>query len=221
MFCCYLGLLAKNYHTGRLPIIKVTNVANNLLEEVINYLPGQKILYLYSDLESFLISNLKKPRDTQLKMPGLAASFLLDGDFAKKCPHFCNLEQLTFLQVCALIWVVNLYNFKSSTEKKPSDNIKTLDMKVFLADMGSSLESLSLFFNHKPTAAEITTMLDPSVTQTDAKHQQLSYGQATKQAESASVLDKFGKEIETVQLWINPLIDELELIKYCQTNRLC
>lgn len=220
MFSGYLGLLAKNYHRGKTPVIKVTNVANNLLEDVLEYLPGQKVLYLYSDLKSFLISNLKKPRDTQLKMPGLAANFLADGDFSQKYPQVCNLNNMTFLQICALIWIVNLYNFKSSTEKQPSENIKTLDMKNLLTDMRGNLENLSQFFNHKPTAAEINSMTDPSVIQTDAKHQQLRYGQDTKKQESARVLEKFGKEIEKVQDWINPLVDELELIKYCQTNRL-
>lgn len=220
MFSCYLGLLAKNFHTGKIPVIKVTNVANNLLEDILKYLPGQKILYLYSDLESFLVSNLKKPRETQLKMLGLAASFLADGNFPQKYPHVCNLKELTFLQVCALIWVVNLYNFKSDTEELQSENIKTLDMKVFLTNMGDSLEKLSIFFKHKPTAAEITTMLHPSITQTDAKHQQLRYDQDVKKIESARVLEKFGNEIEKVQHWINPLVDELELLKYCRSNNL-
>jgi len=100
VFSSYLGLIAKNYHGGKSAVIKVTNVANNLLEDVLHYLPGHKILYLYSDLESFLISNLKKPQDTQTKMPGLARNFLADGNFSKKYPHFCNINQLNFLHVC-------------------------------------------------------------------------------------------------------------------------
>jgi hypothetical protein len=220
MFSTYLKLLAKNYHKGKTPVIKVTNVANNLLEDVLQYLPGQKILYLYSDLESFLISNLKKPLETQQKMPGLAADFLSDGDFHQKYPQFCQLNNLNFLQVCALIWVVNLYNFKSNTESMQSENIKTLDMKQLLTDMRGNLEKLSQFFNHNPTAEDINAMLDPSITQTDAKHQQVTYGQDTKEQESARVLKKYAKEIEKVQRWINPIVDELKLVKYCQDNKL-
>lgn len=214
---CYLNLLAKNYQTGNVPVIKVTNVANNLIDDIVKYLPGHKILYLYSDLESFLISNLKKPLDTQNKMPGLAASFLADGDFSTKYPHMCNLQSLSFLQVCALIWVVNLYNFKSNTANLHLDNIKTLDMKVFLSDMTGSLEKLSSFFNHTATRDELSVMTAPSVTQTDAKHQHNRYGKATKQTESALVLEQFHNDINKVQNWINPIIEELELLKYCQS----
>ena len=220
MFTCYLGLLAKNYHTGRTPVIKVTNVANNLLTDVLKYLPGQKILYLYSDLESFLVSNLKKPHETQIKMPALAAAFLSDGDFAQRFPHFSDLKRLSFLQVCALIWLVNLYNFQRSAEKFSPLNVKTLEMKNFLADMTGSLQRLSRFFGHAATAMEIGRMVDPEVTQTDAKHQHLSYGRQLKQTEVTQVLANHSVEITKVMHWINPLVEELGVLEYCGTHQL-
>ena len=220
MFVCYLGLLAKNYHTGTTPVMKVTNVANNLIPDVLKYLPGQKILYLYSDLESFLISNLKKPPETQKKMPGLAAAFLSDGDFAKRFPGFSDVRRLSFLQVCALTWLVNLYNFRQSTESISPTNVRTLDMKDFLADMGGSLQGLSRFFGHSATPIEITRMLDPEVTQTDAKHQNLSYGRQTKQAEVEQVMRKNSVEIEKTKRWIKPLVEELGVFEYCKINQI-
>ena len=220
MFTCYLGLLAKNYRTGKTPVIKVTNVANNLLADVLRYLPGQKILYLYSDLGSFLVSNLKKPHDTQVKMPGLATAFLSDSDFAQRFPQFSDVKRLSFLQVCALIWLVNLYNFQQSAEKYNQTNIKTLEMKSFLADMGGNLKSLSSFFGHNATPLEIERMLDPEVTQTDAKHQQNPYGRQSKQAEAVQILGKYSIEIEKVLRWINPLVEELGVLEYCRIHQL-
>jgi len=220
MFTCYLGLLAKNYHTGRTPVIKVTNVANNLLTDVLKYLPGQKILYLYSDLGSFLVSNLKKPHETQIKMPALAAAFLADGDFARRFPQFSDLKHLSFLQVCALIWLVNLYSFQRSVEKSKPSNVKTLEMNNFLTDMGGSLKRLSSFFGHNATPMEIERMLDPEVTQTDAKHQHLFYGRQSKQAEVTQVLGKHSGDIEKVHQWIKPLVEELGVLEYCEINQL-
>lgn len=220
MFSCHLGLLAKNYHGGKTPVIKVTNVANNLIEDILRYLPEHKILYLYSDLRSFLVSNLKKPQATQIKMPGLAEHFLKDSGLERKYPQFCNIGQLSFLQVCALIWVLNLYNFKASTEKLGSDNVQTLEMNDFLENMGDSLQKLSHFFGHNVVAKEIEVMLDPGVTQTNAKQQQLSYGQKTRQAETALVLNKFNSNIEKAMYWINPLVAELGVLKYCRDNKL-
>ena len=220
MFTTYTNLLAKNYRTGRSPVIKVTNVANNLLEDVLRYLPDQKILYLYSDLESFLISNLKKPHDTQVKMPGLASAFLADSDFAQKFPNFSDVKQLSFLQVCALIWLLNLYNFQRSTKKFRQTNIKTLQMRNFLNDMGGSLKSLSSFYGYNATAAEIEKMLDPSVTQTDAKHQQNSYGKELKRVEAEEIKNRFSIEIHQAIGWINPLVEDLGVLDYSSAHEL-
>jgi hypothetical protein len=220
MFTTYTNLLAKNYRTGRSPVIKVTNVANNLLEDVLRYLPDQKILYLYSDLESFLVSNLKKPQDTQVKMPGLASAFLADGDFAQKFPQFSDVKQLSFLQTCALIWLVNLYNFQRSTEKFNQANVKTLQMKNFLTDMGGSLKSLSSFYGYNATASEIEKMLDPSVTQTDAKHQQNRYGKQLKQVEAEEIKNRYSIEINKAISWINPLVEALGVLDYSRAHEL-
>ncbi len=220
MFSCNLNLLARNYNSGKTPILKVTNVANNLISDVLNYLPEQKILYLYSDLKSFLISNLKKPQDTQVKMPGLAASFLADSDFARRFPQYSEIKRLSFLQVCAVIWLVNLYNFRRSVEKFSTSSVKTLEMNDFLGDMAGSLADLSSFFGHRATALEVEQMLDPQVTKTDAKHQNLAYGRSAKQDEVNQIISKHGNEIEKVQRWIDPLIKQLEVLDYCKLNKL-
>ena len=220
MFTCYAGLLAKNYQTGKTPVIKVTNVANNLLEDVLRYLPGHKILYLYSDLENFLVSNLKKPQDTQRKMPGLAEVFLSDGDFAQKFPTFSDVKQLSFLQVCALIWVVNLYNFQNSASKYSLADLRTLEMKEFLADMGETLKRLASFYGHHATTAEIESMLDPQVIETDAKQQQVPYGRQVKQAEVTQIRSQYSKEIRDVLHWINPLVEQLGVLEFCKNNQL-
>jgi hypothetical protein len=220
MFTCYLGLLAKNYQTGRTPVIKVTNVANNLVADVLRYLPGQKILYLYSDLESFLVSNLKKPRETQEKMPDLAVNFLFDGDFAQRFPAFSNVPKLNFLQVCALIWLVNLYNFKHSVAKFDQSNIKTLEMTDFLTNMAECLQNLSRFFGHEASPNEIEQMMDPSVTETDAKHQDKVYGRQSKQQETAQVLDRHSVEIGKTIKWIKPLIEKLGILEFCRAHQL-
>ncbi len=219
MFTSYLGLLAKNYQTGRTPVIKVTNVANNLLTDVLKYFPDQKILYLYSDLESFLVSNLKKPPETQKKMPALALAFLLDGDFAQRFPQFSDVNHLSFLQVCALVWLVNLYNFKRGVEKSNQSNVRTLEMKDFLGDMGENLKNLSSFFGHQATPGEIDTMMDPKITETDAKHQDVAYTRQSKRRELEQVLGKHGAEIDKTLRWINPLVEKLGILEFFRTHQ--
>lgn len=220
MLCDCIMLLCRTYSTGKVPVIKATNVANNLLPDVLRFMPQQKILYLYSDLESFLISNLKKTSDTQQKMPGLAKGFLQDGDFARKFPQMSDLPRLSFLQVCSVLWLVNLYNFRNEVEQHANGQVKTLDAKVLLDDLPTTLSSLSRFFGHSPDAAEVQRMMDPQIVQTNAKDQSLSYGKAQRQAETTQVRNHFLRELESAKAWIEPLVKELGVLEFMRSHHL-
>jgi hypothetical protein len=220
LFTTHIMLLAKNYRTGKLPVIKATNVANNLLVDVLRFLPDHKSLYLYSDLKSFLVSNLKKPEDTRKKMPGLAKGFINDEDFARKFPSYCEINQLSFLQVCALIWVVSLYNLRANVEPHQSHQVRTLDMNVFLEKPADTVRFLSEFYSYHPDSDEVAKMVSPDVLETNAKQQSQSYSKEVRQAEAHQLIRSHHKEIERTLGWINPLVQELRLLDFVEKLRL-
>lgn len=220
MFTSYIMLLAKNYRTGESPVIKVTNVANNLLVDVMKFLPEHKILYLYSDLKSFLVSNLKKTAETQQKIPALAAAFLADGRFVTRFPQFSQLSSFSFLQLCALIWIVSLYNFQVSVKKCGHTGVKTLDMQTLLEDFEGSLRALSHFFGHTSLPGEIENMMDPTITGKNSKDQQQTYSVEQREFEVGQVLSHHGLEIEKTMAWIHPIVETLEVLQYFQDHRL-
>jgi len=220
MFVKYVKLLCRNFPTGRVPVIKATNVANNLLSDVMHFMPGQQILYLYSDLEQFLISNLKKSTDTQQKMPALAQSFLRDGDFARRYPRLGDPSGLSLLQVCGLIWLVSLYNFRQAVDRNPNAAVRTLDAQELLDDLPSRLASLSRFFGHSPVPSEIRLMTDPGVTRTNAKDQSKPYGAEQKRLETLQIRSKYGGDLEKAMAWIAPMAEELQVTGFLQSLRL-
>ncbi|MGH8119324.1 MAG: hypothetical protein ACRESK_01785, partial [Gammaproteobacteria bacterium] len=196
MFCNYVSLLCKNFSTGRIPVIKATNVANNLLIDVLRFMPGSPVLYLYSDLESFLVSNLKKSSDTQLKIPALAQEFLGDCDFLQKFPKMRDLSQFTFLQICALIWLVNLYNFRDSIRQHPDARVKTLDLQDLLGDLPRSLGLVSRHFGHPPDLVESQRMIDAQVIGTNAKDQSKPYGIEQRQFEMNEIRSRHDRDLK-------------------------
>ncbi|MEZ7972449.1 MAG: hypothetical protein QMC00_03775 [Pseudomonadales bacterium] len=210
-FVNYNQLLAKNYLSGRIPVIKATNVANNLLVDVLRYMPESKVLYLYSDLESFLISNLKKTADTQKKMAGLLAGFLLDNDFGEKYSAGLNIGKLSFLQICSLVWVVNLYSLQRAVGEVGAANVRTLDMATLLDDLPKTVSEVSRYFGHKSNAQELSSMMAPQVVSTHAKDQSQRFDVNLRGKEALIILDRFGREVTSVKQWIQPLIDELDL----------
>ncbi|MBT3833700.1 MAG: hypothetical protein HN900_23720 [Gammaproteobacteria bacterium] len=210
-FVNYNQLLAKNYLSGRIPVIKATNVANNLLVDVLRYMPNSKVLYLYSDLESFLISNMKKTTETQEKMAGLLAGFLRDSDFGKKYPAYINVSQLSFLQICSLIWVVNLHGLQRAIQEVGAANVRTLEMAVLLSDLPNTLSDVSRYFGHQSNAQEIRGMMDHEVVGRHAKDQSQLFDVTLRDREALTILDRFGPEVERAKQWIQPLVEELDL----------
>ena len=220
MFGMYVRLLCRSFRSGRNPVIKATNVANNLLVDVLRLVPDHKILYLHSDLRSFLISNLKKPRDTQQKMPGLARAFLQDSDFPQRYPGICDTAQLSFLRVCALIWLVNLYTFRHALEACGSADAKTLDAADMLTDLPGTLDSLSRYFGHAPDAAELQRMSNSRITGTNAKDPSMPYGSEQRRIEMEAIGNRFESELADAMAWIEPVVRESRVLDYMHARRL-
>lgn len=220
LFVNYNQLLAKNYSSGKIPVIKATNVANNLLADVLKHLPNSKVLYLYSDLESFLISNLKKTSETQKKMAGLLAGFFLDSDFGEKYPEYTNVNQLSFLQVCSLIWVVNLYCLQKAMSEVGAANIRTLEMSALLSDLPNALGEVSRYFGYLGDAQEMSSMTNQEVVARHAKDQRHAFDVTLRDREASSILDQFGTEINRTAKWIEPLVETLNLIPSIESKAL-
>lgn len=220
MLVKYVMLLCRNFTSGRVPLIKATNVANNLLADVLELMPDRQILYLYSDLESFLVSNLKKPAATQEKMPALAKAFLADGDLAQRFPHMTDLSRGSFLQVCALIWLASLYHFKNALAGHANARVKTLDSRDLLHDLPASLTALSRFFGHAPDAGEVQRMLDPQVIRTNAKDPSMPYGHEQRQMETRQIRSRHDQELASAVAWITPLVRELGVVDFMHSHRL-
>lgn len=219
-FCSYVQLLCRTFSTGRTPVIKVTNVANNLLTDVLRFMPGCPVLYLYCDLESFLVSNLKKPDDTRQKIPALARGALGDGDFLQKHPDLPDIARLSFLQVCGLYWLVSLYNFRDSMRKYPDARARTLSMGDFLGDPARSLGLVSRHFGHEPDAAETQVMVDARVMRTNAKDQSAPYGIEQRQAEMDRIRSRHERELRDAMAWIDSLAGPLEISEFMLGHRL-
>jgi hypothetical protein len=219
-FSGYIGLLCRSFRSGRVPLIKATNVASNLLEDILDFMPERPVLYLYSDLESFLLSNLKKPPETQQKMPSLAKSFLGDAGFATRFPQYGDASRLGFLQVCALVWAVSLYNTRAALERHPNARVKTLDAAVLLADLPGALDRVSRHFGHVPAPDELRQMTDASVVQTDSKDQRKSFDSARRRQESDRMKSRHDRELAEAEAWIAPLARELGLMDFLRAYRL-
>src|ERR1043165_1301116 len=64
-----LALLARPWHAGGAVVIKPTHVALNVAVDLLAATPDSRAVIVTSTLADFLVSNLKKPPDSQAKIP--------------------------------------------------------------------------------------------------------------------------------------------------------
>lgn len=220
MVSTYVDLLARHYKTGDSLLIKATNVANNLLYDVFCYWPERPVLYMHSDIEAFLISNLKKAAATQDKMPELLAGFVRDSDILQKLDVIEMPRTRSLLETCALIWAANIYTLEQAANKYEAGQLRCLDMQTLLARPGPVVRAVSRHFGHEPSDHDMLRMTSQEVFGRNAKDRRQRYGSDLKAREERQVLAANRDEIEAVIEWIAPLVDELGLQDFLHDRQL-
>lgn len=206
----HLQLLAKDYSHGDKVVIKASNLANNLLPEILQHTARGNCLYVYSGLEDFLVSNLKKLRETQQKIPWLLQTFSQDSDFFQRHPMFGDFTRFSFLQQCALLWLLCNYNFLGCLSGQQNPRVKTLSMDRFLASPRESLARVSRFFDHAANEAELENMCG-SILHVHAKDPNLPYDAGIRQRENERIVSQHGDEIARAKAWLSPLVTSLDI----------
>jgi len=220
MMSTYVDLLAKQYKSGDSVIVKATNVANNLLYDVFYFWPERPVLYMHSDIEAFLVTNLKKNAETQKKMPGLLADFLKDVDLRAQLADLKMPPTRSLLHTCALIWVANIHTLKVAAEKYSADRLRCLDMKTLLAQPDAVMTTVSNHFGHEPGEHDRLRMTSKEIMGRNAKDKRQRYDSETKSREDRQVLTAHRDEIDAVVEWITPLVEELDLYDFLRARQI-
>lgn len=217
----YMQLLVKSYASGDAIVIKPTNLAINLIVDVCRWFPKLRIVFLYSDLESFLVSNLKKTDETKAKVPSLLQSFLMDSNFGAKTDVTNAASNLSFLQSCAAIWMANVYSLKEQSGHVPAGALRTLDMDSLLRTTDVALTVVSQHFGHTPTREELGRMTHQRIMGRHAKSpDNLAYSLEIRDREFATFREMSGQEIQTVLRWAEPAIRQFGLRKFLHSSDL-
>ncbi|GHA11388.1 hypothetical protein GCM10008090_21440 [Arenicella chitinivorans] len=218
MFLTANRLLAKRYRSGHNVVVKATNVSNNLISDTLDYLPASKIVYMYSGLKDFLVSNLKKPAETREKMPWLLQQFLKDADFSLLLGRIQPVNQLTFLQVCALIWLTNMSVIEQHLRGANGRRILLLEMTDFLLQTPETLAQMVKHFEQPVASAELQALAQSDTFQRDAKNSEAKYSAEQKRIEKQALLDAYGGQIDAVMDWSAPLVALLSLDTYAKLD---
>lgn len=207
----HLRLLAKRYSHGSQVIVKASNVANNLIGDILAGTGDGRLLYLHATLPEFLVANLKKPPATRERIPALLRRVLRYSDLPERLPDLAVVDELDFLQRCGLLWLASQFAFLQQAEGDGRKRTATLTMREFLSEPRTALSRVSRFFGHDPTECELDRMTDPSLLERHAKDPRRRFDRTIRREENASIFRAHSGEIGRVAEWIAPAVGSLEI----------
>jgi hypothetical protein len=100
-------------------IIKPTNSCNRIVTDICRQSPDDRIVFMYSTLEEFLVSCLKKMPQAQVQL-NLMARHLLPGSELEKACGIPRDTDFSIIEACVLVWHVSLEYFSRAIEMLPA-----------------------------------------------------------------------------------------------------
>lgn len=113
-------------------VVKPTNTVNNIIAELLSVHPTSRALLLHSDLESFLISLIKKGEEGRAFGRNLFNIFQMDSAAAQQMQHN-QLMRMTDMQIGAVCWHLQLEHFLQTLDNSAQAQSKTLHCDRLLA----------------------------------------------------------------------------------------
>ena len=195
-----LSLLAKCRAPGEAMLIKPTNAANNLLEEVLGMPRTGGVLLLHSSLKYFLVSILKKGEPGRAFVRQLFAVLRMDSERTRDLDPEA-LSRLTDLQIAAFTWYAQMDAYLRLLERHPRARIATLDCDAFLAQPLETLVKLAAFFGMDADRERLAQVVAGPVFAKSSKNAADDYDAAVREAEYRQVLEANRESVEGMLDW--------------------
>ena len=207
--CFRLGLrlLNKPFSPGERVLVKPTNAANGVCDDLYRLHPDSRSVFLYSDLENFLISILKKGEAGRNFIRNIFTIVSQDFD-PKDLPGLNKLFQWTDLQIAGLVWLIQLKNYLKVLRQFPGRPIRTLDYRRFLESPGEALRALMAFYGLPGDEEHVQAVLAGPLLKADAKAAGRSLDPGQRLLDAGGVKEQFKADIDVVKAWMAPLIRE-------------
>jgi hypothetical protein len=201
-----LTLLNKKYEPDEHIVIKPSNLANNIIDEVLTNLPDSRGILLYSNLKEFLISNLKKDDETKKKIPRLAteAASLIryDESFPEIVP-----AQLPHLRAAAVFWHAQMLHFMGLLVRWP-ERLRTLQSQLLLEKPAEELRAVADWLRLILPGDHFNHVINGNTWSSHAKDPRYKYGVEFRQNENRAIIENFGADIEDALSWASPLLEK-------------
>lgn len=202
-----LRLLERPFAPAEAVIVKPTNFANRLLENVLAQRPGSKAVLLHSDLETFLRSLLKRGmfgrifgRKLFTQLRGWSP---LDFGYGPD-----ELMQLTDVQAAALAWLMQIHHFDTMARAFP-DRVLVLDSPTLLAEPAAAIDKVQTLFELGLDQSQIQAIATGPVFSKHSKFSDRDYSTYAREKEHKVATETHAEELEMVVKWIDAVASQI------------
>jgi hypothetical protein len=195
-----IAMLSRTCDDAEVPIIKTTDSCNNIIEPLLRYAQGSAAILLYSQLEDFMISNLKSEGRRAFLRNFLGRAQRDLADFPDVT--LTNPEQLSDARAAAFVWMMQILSYRRALAVC-GPACKTLDARTLLDSPFECLAAVSDHLDLGFDDASITGIITGPVWRRHAKDPAVvSYTRAHRMQEKAGLLSALEPEISEGIEWI-------------------
>jgi hypothetical protein len=184
---------------GEKVVVKPSNFANVLVQEAARHCHG-KVLFLYTDLEGFLISIEKGGESLRKYARRLFSNIAGDGGAALPWPPQ-DVFKMSDLEIAALAWHMQIAEFRRSARVLGPARAAALDCEAFLNDPAGTLGALDTFFELGLGAGHIAHVVAGPLLKRHAKVPSHAFNAERRRALSDNVRARLGAELQRLVDW--------------------
>ena len=194
-----VGLLGREWTPGGRVIVKPTHAALNVAADLMSAVPQSRAMMLGSPLSDFLVSNLKKTRETQAKIPELAERALSASRLGPKLPR-AALAPPGLLEAAVLQWAAQRELSIELVERTGEDRIMFVDAQSLFADPAATALRCARWFGSTVDPVAIERVAS-TVAGRNAKAPDVPYSARQRLEEAAHVRARYDSELRRAHAW--------------------
>ena len=196
-----LGVLARPWHPGGAIVIKPTHVALNVAADLLAATPDSRGLVLTSALDDFLISNLKKPPDSQAKIPQLIERALRATRFAERLPA-AALAPPNLVCAAGVPWAAQREHVLDLVASVGVHRLRGMDASQLLGDVAGTVGKVVLWLQ-MAVPREVVAAHVAEVAARNAKELAAAYSPEQRAREAGEVARHFSGVLAQARAWLD------------------
>jgi hypothetical protein len=200
---CVLALLQRPHRAGEAVIVKPSNFANPLIDDLLDLRPGARALLMYARLPDFLLAIVRRGATNRGWARRMATLFRRHPQIDAREGR--DLLLLTDLQAAAWVWLHHQAQFARLVRERPPGRIATLEMGAFLKDPAGSLMGAASLFGLEMDEARAVEIAGGPAFRRHSKRPDRAFDPAVLKREEAAAKFAYGAEIDIAVQWAEDL----------------